>query len=120
MPIKVFVTTLLVAIAFAFACGGGSDKKPDAAIDALDSFCGHPGDTGNDIGVGKFCNTLSDCNGNKMATLCATLGNAQAHFCTKTCTMGSTDQCGMMAMCICQGGSCGCTPNSCLGSGSAN
>ena len=119
MSIKGLVIFLFVAIVV--ACGSSSNtKKPDAAIDALDSFCGHPGDTGNDIGVGKYCNTLSDCNGNKMATLCATLGNAQAHFCTKTCPMGSTDQCGMNATCVCQGGSCGCTPNSCLGSGSAN
>ncbi len=101
------------------ACGSSSSpKKPDAAVDASDSFCGHPGDTGNELGVGQYCNTLTDCSSNAGAHLCATLGNPQAHFCTKTCVgSGSAGQCGTMATCECQGGQCGCTPNSCLGSG---
>ena len=114
------IIAISAAVVAAVACSGGSEKA-DAAVDALSSFCGHPGDTGNDIGVGAFCNVLSDCSATPGAHLCATLGNEMAHFCTKTCTMGgSAGECGTDAMCICQGGGCGCTPNSCLGSGSAN
>jgi hypothetical protein len=113
------VIAICAAVVAAVACSGGSEKA-DAAVDALSSFCGHPGDTGNDIGVGRFCNVLSDCSSTTDAHICATLGDPMAHFCTKTCTMGSTGECGTDAMCICQGTACGCTPTSCLGSGSAN
>ena len=110
------IRILVIAMGVVIAVACSSNKaKPDAMVDALDSFCGHPGDTGNDMGVGKFCNVSSDCNSTG-ATLCATLGNPQAHFCTKTCSMtGSADQCGTMATCECMGGPCGCVPNSCLG-----
>src|SRR5262245_18420557 len=96
------------------ACGSSSrNSKPlDAAVDADDSSCGHPGDMGNELGVGQYCNTLTDCGSNAGALLCATLGNPQAHFCTKTCVgSGSAGQCGTNATCECQGGQCGCTPN---------
>jgi hypothetical protein len=49
-----------------------------------------------------------------MAPLCSSLGNPMTHFCTKTCPMGSTDQCGTGTTCTCQGASCGCTPTVCL------
>jgi hypothetical protein len=75
--------------------------------------CGHPGDQGNSLGVGKYCDQLTDCIG-LQAGLCATLGDPNAHFCTKTCTQGSTTECGDNATCSCQGGQCGCVPNACL------
>lgn len=95
-------------------CPGEEANKPvDAAVDAFASKCGKPGDTGNEIGVGKFCASLQDCNGT--APLCSSLGDRDTHFCTKTCSMGSTDQCGANAMCVCNSGNqCGCTPNACL------
>ena len=118
MSIRIIVI-IAIAAAVAVACGSKA-AHPDATVDALDSFCGHPGDTGNELGVGKFCNTSTDCTSAPSAHLCATIGNPQAHFCTLTCTMGgSASQCGTNTMCICQGGACGCTPTSCLGSGSA-
>jgi hypothetical protein len=101
------------------ACGSDS-KAPDApAADAFSTSCGKPGDTGNDQGVGKYCASLSDCSGNMTATLCSSLGDPTTHFCTHTCTgSGSAGQCGTNATCECNGGNqCGCTPNSCLGSG---
>jgi len=110
---------ILVACAMiAFACGS-SDKSPshpDAAVDAFMSTCGMPGDMGNELGIGKFCLSLSDCSGTPMAHLCSTIGDATTHFCTKTCTStGSADQCGTNTMCTCNASNqCGCTPNSCL------
>jgi len=118
LRIGIVVIAICGAIVGAIACSGGS-TKPDAHPDALDSFCGYPGDTGNELGVGQFCTLLSDCSANAGAHLCATAGNMQAHFCTKTCVMGSDAACGTNAMCVCQGTACGCTPTSCLGSGSA-
>ncbi len=110
------------------ACGGDDDAAtadaaaidatpPDAPPpDAPESFCGQPGDPGNEIGVGKFCNTISDCSGNGMATICATLGDPDAHFCTRTCQNedAGVAVCGTGATCVCAGAGCGCTPNSCL------
>ncbi len=102
------------------ACGGdsgGGSAHPDAksTIDAFASECGQPGDLGNDKGVGKFCEKLSDCSGNQGATLCSILGDTTTHFCTTTCAMGSTDTCGTGATCTCNDSNqCGCTPNACL------
>lgn len=99
------------------ACGGGEGgtAQPDAAPDAFESTCGMPGDQGNELGVGKFCATLSDCSATPMAKLCSSLGDPTTHFCTKTCQMGSTDQCGAATSCVCNASNqCGCTPDACL------
>ena len=54
-----------IALAVAVACSSSGDKKtPDAfvpAVDAFQSTCGHPGDTGNEMMIGKFCESFSDC-----------------------------------------------------------
>ncbi|MCU1278067.1 MAG: hypothetical protein JWM53_1613 [bacterium] len=72
--------------------------------------CGQPGDAGNELGVGKYCSGFGDCTG--MANLCSTLGDPQLHFCTMVCQMGGN--CGTGATCQCQGGQCGCFPDSCM------
>jgi hypothetical protein len=107
------IATLVVMLA---ACGGGGGTaKPDAAPDAFNSTCGKPGDTGNELGIGKFCASLSDCSSTTSAKLCSSIGDPTTHFCTKTCAMGSTDQCGTATMCVCNANNqCGCTPNACL------
>jgi hypothetical protein len=108
---------LLALLALAFACGGDDDdggNAIDAAPDAVESFCGFPGDVGNSKGVGKFCNTIGDCSGQE-ANLCATLGDPMAHFCTAICdpAMPVADECGEDTTCECSGSNCGCTPTSC-------
>src|SRR5262249_15901197 len=90
---------LATAATAATACGGGGDSSPDA----LFSTCGHPGDVGNSLGVGKFCAMFSDCNDTVDAPLCSSLGDATTHFCTKTCDTAAPD-CGEDAMCVCNGG----------------
>jgi hypothetical protein len=115
------VIAVLAAIV-TIACSDSTKKTPDAAatVDAFSSTCGMPGDTGNDVGVGKFCTSLADCSGNMAATLCSSFGDPSTHFCTKTCSStGSAGQCGSNASCACNSSNqCGCTPNNCLGSGS--
>jgi hypothetical protein len=109
---------IVLALLAAWACGGNSStpKKPDAAIDAFSSTCGQPGDMGNELGIGKFCNNLQDCQGTPSAQLCSIVGESTTHFCTKTCTStGSAGQCGTNAMCECNSSNqCGCTPTACL------
>jgi len=107
----------LLALILIAACGGESSQKADAAVDAYFSECGHPGDEGNELGVGKFCpNGINDCSGTPAAPLCSSLGSSTTHFCTKTCQMGSMGTCGTGAECVCNGSNqCGCTPSSCLG-----
>jgi len=85
------------------------------AADAPASDCGNPGDVGNELGIGKYCASLTDCLGSTTASLCSSLGDPNTHFCTKRCTQGSTTECGTGAACTCDGSNrCGCTPMSCL------
>jgi len=65
-------------------------------------------DTGNALGVGKYCDDRSDCSG-QPAGICAVLGAPDAHFCTKACSDG--DACGDDATCACDGTQCGCVPD---------
>jgi hypothetical protein len=99
---------------------GAADSAPDVVCGDAGYACGQPCDPGNSIGVGYFCNTISDCEVTPQAHLCATLGNPDEHFCTFICDPGpdggdAGDPCGENATCECQGGQCGCTPNYCLG-----
>jgi hypothetical protein len=119
MSYRILIT---IAAAMLAACGSSSTahKNPDAAIDSsIDAFystCGHPGDMGNELGIGKFCTSLGDCAGTVDAPLCSILGDQTTHFCTKTCTSGGPmNQCGTLTMCVCNGSNqCGCTPNVCV------
>ncbi|HUJ62757.1 MAG TPA: hypothetical protein VLX92_29850 [Kofleriaceae bacterium] len=106
------------------ACGssGGHGAPVDGppAIDAFYSACGHPGDTGNSLGVGKFCTTLQDCADNSQATICSTLGNdpstpqLDSYFCTALCSASSPPGfCGDGASCMCGSAGCGCAPSTC-------
>ncbi|MCE9574745.1 MAG: hypothetical protein K8W52_16470 [Deltaproteobacteria bacterium] len=109
--------------AFLVGCGGSSSPSvdahpPDAAVtvDAFASSCGQPGDVGNELGVGKFCATLTDCSSNGSANLCSILGDPTTFFCTKLCTAatGAAD-CGSNTTCTCNASNqCGCTPNACV------
>jgi hypothetical protein len=88
------------------------------------SQCGHPGDTGNNQGVGAFCMHVSDCTG--AANICSSLGNGpnpsaqDTYFCTIfpcQTDLGATN-CGDNASCVCQTGSggnagCACVPKRC-------
>ena len=90
----------ILAVFLLAACGGDDGQRPiDAAVDAFQSECGFPGDMGNEVGVGKFCASLSDCG--STAPLCSSLGDENTHFCTRTCQMGSTTTCGTGAECVC-------------------
>ncbi|HZS37908.1 MAG TPA: hypothetical protein VFF06_13820 [Polyangia bacterium] len=93
------------------AMSGSSDlSQPGGDLAGAGLCCGQPGDVGNNLGVGKYCNGFGDCTG--MANLCANLGDPQLHFCTMICQQGGN--CGTGATCQCQGGQCGCFPDSCL------
>ena len=110
---------MLLIVVVAAACGGddSSSQQRDAAIDADMSICGHPGDMGNELGIGKFCESFSECASTPEAPLCSKVGDPQTHFCTKTCSAtGPANQCGTDTMCTCNStNQCGCTPTACLG-----
>jgi hypothetical protein len=107
--------TLVWILAMLAACSSEGKQTVDATVDAYDSDCGRPGDVGNELGIGKFCESISDCSTTQSAPLCSSLGSDRTHFCTRTCTMGSTTQCGTDTMCICNAANqCGCTPSVCL------
>jgi hypothetical protein len=110
------IAMICAAVALAAACSSSNDTHSDAAVDAFNSTCGQPGDTGNELGIGHFCKQFSDCSTTASAPLCSVIGDQTTHFCTKTCTNGgSADQCGTNAACTCNASNqCGCTPMACL------
>ncbi len=124
------LSALLVSSALVLACSSSSSSSSsssggttdgggskDTGVDAVSlSECGHPGDRGNELGVGKFCQTTADCASNTKATLCTTIADNVNFFCTASCrSTGAADQCGTGASCACQNGQCGCHPDSCGG-----
>jgi hypothetical protein len=119
---------ILVHLSILVALGCSSSKTPvpvdapKATVDAFSSLCGHPGDVGNELGVGLFCEKLDDCANNTKATICSSLGNDPANpsqnafFCTLECTQTSpAGFCGTNAACMCGSAGCGCAPNTCTG-----
>jgi hypothetical protein len=93
--------------------GGGTMPKDMTILHDMASVCGHPGDTGNSLGVGEYCNNLSTCSHNSKATLCTILGSDNAYFCTMACSGAGSTECGENASCTCSGGQCGCFPDRC-------
>lgn len=128
---------LLAVTVSLLACHHQDDALPDMMDMAMNkpadmkiplSQCGHPGDKGNALGVGKFCTTIADCQGPGLKTnICSVLGNGSTpspddtYFCTiYPCHVDAgTNACGEDATCVCGSGGgmsgCACTPNSCLG-----
>jgi hypothetical protein len=117
--------TAFLTVGLAVACSTSNGSGPaDAGGDEcspIDSACGQPCEPGNSLGIGRFCNNVSDCQGTKIPTVCATLGVPTEHFCTAICVppdsgndAGFPTDCGENASCQCQGGQCGCFPNACF------
>jgi hypothetical protein len=94
--------------------GSSGNDSGSGLPDPSSSICGHPGDQGNSLGVGRFCQSSNDCANNTSATICAIVGDDHSFFCTFVCHQdGGADQCGENAECACQGGPCGCFPKAC-------
>lgn len=118
--ILLFLPSTAVVACALLSPGCGDESTPatsgsDAGADAeFVSNCGHPGDVGNSLGVGKFCLSLSDCSENVQAFLCTQIANPDNYFCTFACKAdGGVDQCGEAASCQCSGNQCGCFPDAC-------
>ena len=119
---------LLPFLTAALLCGSACSKKDDggeetdggaadlaAAPDQFFTCCGAPGDKGNSLQVGAYCEKFTDCFDNAKAKVCTVLGDPRTHFCTFACTQnGPAGQCGENAQCECQGANCACVPDACL------
>ncbi len=97
--------------------GGGRDlaarPMPDLRATPT-SCCGVAGNPGNELGVGKFCQSSTEC-ANQQANVCATTLAPGLNFCTKGCTMnGGNGQCGSGAQCQCAMNQCACVPGECV------
>jgi hypothetical protein len=111
----------IVLCLIAPSCGGGDDKEGPpvdmtASVDLSPTpGCGHPGDTGNSLGVGKYCQSSSDCS--PPAGFC-TADVGKGHICTIiNCDpmKDSVSQCGDQgALCRCSMLGCGCVPGRCV------
>jgi hypothetical protein len=114
---------VLVALAGCGDDGGAADFGADLSASPADmsavrdlsiySTCGHPGDPGNSIGVGKFCVVQGDCS--TSGTVCAHPFSPDDYFCTLPCSPGNPATCGENANCVCQNNQCGCLPAACGG-----
>jgi len=99
--------------------GGGGGGSRDLAVapdlhSTPTSCCGVPGNPGNELGVGKFCQSSFDCTSQK-ANICASTFAPNLTFCTTGCMMGGDPaQCGSGAVCQCANMQCACVPGECL------
>ena len=121
------VCLLMVALV---AAGCGSDTTSSSAQDlsmsmtggdiAVYSLCGHPGDSGNSKGVGKYCMDSTMCSG-QAASVCSTLQTipqGPVYFCTLPCSPSATTSvCAENSTCTCLDPNnpllCGCVPDLC-------
>ena len=94
--------------------GCGAAAAPDAGPNVPAGSCGQPGDTGNELGVGRFCSPGGrECTTAPQARLCVadlSPGDGQ-WFCTKLCS--SDMDCGMDAVCIGDSRGRACLPARC-------
>lgn len=114
----------------ALGCGSGS-TTPTPAADlsvpvsnggdlSVYSLCGHPGDTGNSKGIGRYCMDSSMCSG-QAASVCSTvmpIPQGPVYFCTLPCDpRATTSSCAEGATCTCLDANnpslCGCVPDPC-------
>ena len=115
-PSAILVISSTLAFAAAVACSSSNSGKADAAVDAFSSTCGHPGDMGNDQGVGKFCRSRPTARGRRTRA-CARSSAMRRRTSARTSARAAArpNQCGSDAMCTCNSSNqCGCTPNACL------
>lgn len=74
--------------------------------------CAQPGDTGNDLGVGRYCEETSDCAG-QTANFCIANFSSE-NYCTVILCQ-SDDECGEGATCVESGPGSACVPVACQG-----
>lgn len=123
-PKPTFAHALVGGLAlFAVSCNdSNTGNSPDLAASGDMTFfscCGKPGDNGNTMGVGQYCQKTNDCT-NSAAPICANdfFPARKTFFCTNSCDgpdMGSRG-CGADATCTKDKdtGLYGCVPTSCL------
>ncbi len=74
--------TIVILCSALVACGGGESSAPDGPApdtEAFESDCGFPGDEGNELSIGKFCDDLADCSDVGLS-FCLSLGDPNTHF----------------------------------------
>ena len=72
-----------------------------------------PTDTGNSLGVGRYCEDAADCRGNGRATFCLAPFDSASNFCSFIGCESDAD-CGENATCVVQTAGSACVPNMCL------
>ena len=107
-----------IALLIVTACSNNPAPPVDAGRTYRDGAyenCVLPGTTGNDAGVGGYCEVAADC---PTGTLCTGLFGAppQDWFCSKLCQVdASVPQCGEGAECVADPRGIACVPVVCIG-----
>ena len=114
-----FCTVLLAAACSSTSSSGG--ETSDAAASDTGSTsdgggsanCVPPGTPNNEVGIGGYCTTATDCPG---ALCTAQFGApANAYFCSKICAQGQS--CGSNEICAVDARGIACVPSVCFGDG---
>lgn len=100
------------------ACGAGvcqAITSPDfgSICVCVPGSCGNPGDAGNELGVGRYCDTTADCAGLPASVCAFAYDGSLPHVCIVAPCDGATN-CGASATCTCNALGCGCLPDACL------
>jgi hypothetical protein len=97
--------------------GGSADASTDVAVDAPAANCVPKGYTGNELGIGAYCDQTTACQMKSTSTFLICTASAGAppteSFCTTPCTR-DTD-CGTGAFCVRDPRGSGCVPTQCGG-----
>lgn len=115
----------VIPFAIVVACSDSDDTTPDTsdAATADEPFvpnpnnCVKPGATGNDKGVGAYCDPTQTCpksSDKNVFLICTSIDKStptDSFFCTAPCTLDS--DCGENAFCAKQSAGAGCVPFSC-------
>lgn len=88
------------------------DESPRLLDGGGEGGCAQPGDEGNDLGVGRYCASASDCAG-QTANFCIANFSAE-NYCTVILCQ-SDDECGEGASCVASGPGSACVPLACQG-----
>lgn len=92
-------------------CDSG-DETPQGRMPG-ETGCAMPTDTGNSLGVGRYCEDATDCRGNGRATFCLAPFDAASNFCSFI-GCRSDAECGEDTTCVMQAAGSACVPNACL------
>ena len=112
-PEEMCVTFMYYSPGIGFMTCDTRDETPQVTGVDDGGGCRHPGDMGNDMGVGKYCSAEGgECVGNGSATFCLAPFDAGAPYCS-IINCKDDSECGSGATCVIEDAGGACVPDDC-------